>query len=120
MTAHALFVLAQAKSSPLDFMSTAPMFVIVIAVFYFVVFRPQQKQMKEQAAMLGALKKGDEVVTTGGLIGKIFSVADKELVLELAPGLKVRALKTAVQVKVPEAKVDGVKADDAQIKKEEK
>jgi preprotein translocase subunit YajC len=111
-----LLLLGQAKGP--DLFGMLPMFVIVLGVFYFIVFRPQQKQLKDQQLMLAGLKKGDEVVLQSGLIGKVFSVADKEVMVELAPGVKVRALKSAVQGKPPAA--PEVKADEAQAKKEEK
>lgn len=80
----------------------------MLAVMYFVMIRPQQKQQKEQQAMLSALKKGDQVVTTGGLLGKVIEVQDKIVVVEIASNTKVKVLKTSVQV-VPEKKADAEK-----------
>lgn len=112
-------ILAQAKSPGL--MDMAPMLLGVAAIFYFLVIRPQQKQLKDQQTMLSALKKGDDVVTQGGVLGKIFSIADKVVTLEVSSGVKLRVLKSSIQAKVTvtdePAKAD-VKADDA--KKEEK
>ncbi len=90
----------------------------IFAIMYFLMIRPQQKQMKEQQAMIASLKKGDDVVTTGGLLGKVFAVADKTLTLEIANGVKVRVLKTAIQAKATVSE-EPAKADDA-AKKEEK
>jgi preprotein translocase subunit YajC len=88
----------------------------LIAIMYFVMIRPQQKQAKETQAMLSALKKGDDVVTSGGLLGKIFSIDEKTATLEVGGGVKLRVLKSSIQAKVTvEAKSD---ATDA--KKEEK
>jgi preprotein translocase subunit YajC len=88
----------------------------LIAIMYFVMIRPQQKQAKETQEMLSALKKGDDVVTSGGLLGKIFSIDDKTVTLEVGGGVKLRVLKASIQAKVTvEAKSD---ATDA--KKEEK
>ncbi|MFT3838114.1 MAG: preprotein translocase subunit YajC [Myxococcaceae bacterium] len=86
-------------------------FVALIGIMYFVMIRPQQKQQKEQQAMLSALKKGDQVVTTGGLLGKVHEVQDKIVVVEIAQGTKVRVLKTSVTV-LPEKKADDEKKAD--------
>lgn len=72
------------------------MFGLMIAVFYFLILRPQQKRQKEHASMLEALKKGDEVVTQGGLIGKVSKVADAEVTLDLGDGVKVKVVKQTV------------------------
>lgn len=90
----------------------------LFAIMYFVMIRPQQKQAKEQQEMLGSLKKGDDVVTSGGLLGKVFVVTEKTLVLEVASGVKVRVLKSAVQAKATVTD-EAPKADDS-AKKEEK
>lgn len=93
----------------------------LFAIMYFVLIRPQQKQAKEQQAMLGALKKGDDVVTQGGMLGKIFAVADKVVTLEVASGVKIRVVKSSIQSKV--AVSDDVKSDKSETteaKKEEK
>lgn len=72
----------------------------LFAIMYFVLIRPQQKQQKEQQAMLTALKKGDDVITSGGMLGKIYSVDEKVVTLEIARDVKVRMLKSSVQGKV--------------------
>ena len=73
----------------------APMIVIAV-LFWFLLIRPQQKRMKEHRAMVETLKKGDEVVTQGGLVGKITAVRDSELEVEIAPGVKVRVIRSTV------------------------
>jgi len=72
----------------------------IFLVMYFLMIRPQQKQAKELQTMVSSLKKGDKVVTQGGLLGKIFAVYDKEISLEIATGVKVQVLKASVQGKV--------------------
>lgn len=67
--------------------------VMIIVVFYFLLIRPQQKRMKEHQSMLGGLKKGDEVVTGGGIVARIVKVADDRVTLEIAKGVEVTALK---------------------------
>lgn len=64
--------------------------VLLLPIFYFLLIRPQQRRMKQHQDMIGALRKGDTIVTTGGLIGKVKTVADDELRLELAPNVEVR------------------------------
>lgn len=62
----------------------------IIAVFYFLLIRPQQKRLKAHQDMVAGVKRGDVIVTTGGLIGKVRSVAEDELRVELAPNVEVR------------------------------
>lgn len=67
-----------------------PMFVVVFFIFYFLVLRPQQAKLKAQQTMLDGLKRGDEVVTTGGIIGKVAGTEKGYLFLELAPNVRVK------------------------------
>jgi preprotein translocase subunit YajC len=67
-----------------------PIMALVVAVMYFLVFRPQNKKAQEQKKMLSALKRNDEVVTTGGIIGRIAEVGDKVITLEVAPNVRLR------------------------------
>ena len=72
---------------------------VLFAIMYFLMIRPQQKQAKEHRALLAALKKGDDVVTQGGMLGKIYAVTDKIVTLEIANGIRVRVLKSSIQGK---------------------
>lgn len=65
-------------------------------LFYIMIWRPQQKRMKDHAAMLGALKRGDNVVLSSGLIGKIVRVEDKEVGVEIAQGVTVKVVKSLI------------------------
>jgi preprotein translocase subunit YajC len=69
---------------------------IFFGIFYFMIIRPQQKQQKTHKAYLDALKKGDEVITNGGLIGRIAGVQGDVLTLEIASNVRVRVLKDQV------------------------
>lgn len=71
-------------------------FVAVAAIFYFLLIRPQQKQMKETKKMLEALKPGDKVLTRGGMIGVISSLKDDEVELEISKGVKALFTRSAV------------------------
>jgi preprotein translocase subunit YajC len=93
-------------------------FVGLFAIMYFVLIRPQQKQAKDQQNMLSALKKGDDVVTTGGMLGRVFEVRDKVVTLEVSQGTKVRVLKSSIQaVTPPDKKDEGEKKDDSKGEK---
>ena len=72
------------------------MWVGIFAVFYFFMIRPQQKKQKEQKQLLESIKKGDDVVTIGGLHGKVYLVEDTSVTLELDKGVKITFDKTAV------------------------
>jgi preprotein translocase subunit YajC len=73
--------------------SLAPILMLVI-IFWFLIFRPQQKRLKEQQAMLAAIKRGDTVITSGGIIGKVTKAVDGEdLEVEIAPTVKVRLVR---------------------------
>jgi preprotein translocase subunit YajC len=78
-----------------DNMAWVPL-VGIVAVFYFLLIRPQQKQAQKQKALVAALRKGDQVVTQAGMFGKIYSVGDKDVVLEIGGNTKVRWLKSQI------------------------
>jgi len=69
---------------------------LIFLVFWFLIIRPQSKRMKEHKAKIEAVKRGDQVVTGGGLIGKVTKVEESVVEVELAPGMKVRALKSTL------------------------
>ena len=77
------------------FMQMVPL-VLIFVVFYFLLIRPQQKRAKEQRATIDAVKKGDQVVTGGGLIGRVTRVDESEVEIELAANVKVRAVKATL------------------------
>ena len=70
--------------------------VLIFVVFYFLLIRPQQKKAKLHRELLAALRRGDRIVTSGGLIGKITRVGDNELVVEIAEGVRVRVARGMV------------------------
>jgi preprotein translocase subunit YajC len=71
--------------------------ILIFAIMYFLLIRPQQKKMKDHQAMVNALRRGDQVITQGGLIGKVSKVKeDGELEVEIADGVKVRVVKSTV------------------------
>jgi preprotein translocase subunit YajC len=84
---------APAKPSMLE--SIFPFF-IIFAVFYFLIIRPQAKQRKEHATLLTQLKKGDEVITSSGIYGKIEGLNEKFVTLEVDQGVKLKVLRSQV------------------------
>jgi preprotein translocase subunit YajC len=71
--------------------------ILIFAIMYFLLIRPQQKKVKEHQAMVAAVRRGDQVVTQGGLIGKVSKVKDdNEVEVELAEGVKVRVVKSTI------------------------
>jgi preprotein translocase subunit YajC len=86
---------AQGTGGPggFDIMTLVPL-ILIFVVFYFLLIRPQQKKVKEHREMLGKLRRGDRIVTNGGLIGKIMKVVNEnELDLEIADGVRVRVMR---------------------------
>ena len=77
------------------------MMVVFIAIFYFLLIRPQQKKAKEHQAMVTRLSAGDEVVTTGGILGKIVEVGDSFITLEIAPNVQIKVQKFQVTSLMP-------------------
>lgn len=104
MTTTSLLAAAAAPSGASFFIQTIPL-VLVFVIFWFLLIRPQQKRMKEHQAEIAAVKKGDRVVTGGGLIGKVTRVGDTEVEVELGPNVRVQALKSTLsQVVDPTAR----------------
>lgn len=86
-----------ANGSPQDSLfSTLLMFGLIIAIFYFLILRPQQKRQKEREKMLNAVKKGDRVVTAGGLHGTVAGIDEKTLLLQVADNVKMKFDRSAV------------------------
>lgn len=75
--------------------------VLMFVVLYFVMIRPQMKRQKEHRAMVEALAKGDEVATAGGLIGKVISLSEGFIHVEIAPGVQVQLQRSAVTQVLP-------------------
>jgi preprotein translocase subunit YajC len=92
--------------------------VLIFVVFYFLLIRPQQKKMREHRDMLGSVKRGDRVVTGGGIIGLVTKViGDSELQVEIADGVRVRVAKSTISnILARNEAVKGGKDDDADEK----
>jgi preprotein translocase subunit YajC len=70
--------------------------VMILVVFYFLLIRPQQKRLKEHQERIGGIRRGDTVVTSGGIIGKVTKVAEEEVTVEIAPNVSVRVIKSTI------------------------
>jgi len=79
--------------------------VLMFVVLYFVMIRPQMKRQKEARAMIEALAKGDEVATSGGVLGKITSLGDQYIGLEIASGIEIKVQRSAVVQVLPKGAV---------------
>lgn len=92
-------ILLQAQSSQTTMIYQLLMWAGIIGVFYFFMIRPQQKKQKDQKAFLAALKKGDEVVTIGGLHATVVSVYESTVTVEVEKGMKLKFDKSAISRK---------------------
>ena len=81
--------------------------VVFVAIFYFMLIRPQQKRMKDQQAMLAKLAAGDEVVTSGGILGRITEVGDPFVTLEVAEGVRLRVQRSQISQLMPKGTLKG-------------
>jgi preprotein translocase subunit YajC len=87
-----------------DLMTFLPMIAIFV-VFYFLLIRPQQKRAKETRAMLDALQKGDEVITAGGIVGKIAKLNEQYATVEIAPNVEISVQRAAISQLLPKGTV---------------
>lgn len=98
---------AASAAGATDLMSFLPI-VIIFILFFFMIIRPQMKQAKETRAMVAAIKKGDEVATTGGVVGKVTKVGDSFVSIEIAEGTVINLQKTAVQTLLPPGTIKSI------------
>jgi len=77
------------------------MMVVFVAIFYFLLIRPQQKKAKEHQALVSKLSTGDEVVTTGGILGKVTEVGESFVTMEIADGVRIKVQKFQVGSLMP-------------------
>ena len=80
----------------------------MFVVFYFILIRPQQKRMKEHKSLVASLKKGDEIVTNGGLLGKVTEAGDNYLTIELAENVSVKLQRSAVAAVMPKGTLKNI------------
>jgi preprotein translocase subunit YajC len=100
----------KAPSSPFGGFSLLPM-VLIFAILWFVMIGPERKNRKQREALLANLKKGDEVMTSGGLYAKVASIQDDVVVLQIAEGVRAKYSRTAIQSVVTKAEASAAAAD---------
>jgi len=82
--------------------------ILMFAVLYFLMIRPQMKRQKEQKAMMAAIAKGDEVVTSGGMLGRVTKVTDAYVTLEIASGTEIAIQKVAIATLLPKGTIKSI------------
>ncbi|MBT5892037.1 MAG: preprotein translocase subunit YajC [Chromatiales bacterium] len=95
-----------------DLMGLAPL-VLIFVVFYFLLIRPQTKRQKEHREMVAAISAGNEVVTAGGVLGKVVKVADQFVIIEIADGVEVAAQKHTLGAVMPKGTVKSARSGKA-------
>ena len=84
---------ATAPSIVEQLLQMLPMFVLIVVIFYFVIYRPQKQQRDKHKAMLSDLKKGDKVITTGGIWGTVTNIGKETVTLQVAENAKIKVLR---------------------------
>ena len=101
-----------AQQGSAELFNTLLMFGLIFLVFYFLVIRPQQKKMKQHREMLGALRRGDRVVTAGGIIGLVTKVVnEQEVMLEISDNVRVRVVRDTITSVMAKTEPVGGKAE---------
>lgn len=100
MTIHLLAAGAGAVGAPPAWISFLPI-IGMIAIFWFLIIRPQMKRQKEHQTKIAGIKKGDQVVTAGGLVGKVVKVDDTYAEIELGTNVRVKAIKATIGDIIP-------------------
>lgn len=109
---------AQAAGAPggSELMGFLPL-ILIFVVFYFLLIRPQQKRMKQHKEMLGSIRRGDRIVTNGGIVGQVVRAGDDELTVEIAENVRVKVMRDMVANVV--AKTEPVKGGNKEEDKAE-
>jgi len=96
ISVHSLLAAAAGGAGGAEILFGIAPWLMIFVIFYFLMIRPQQRRVKEHQATIAAVKKGDEVVTGGGIRGKVTRVTDDEVEVEIAQGVRVRAVKSTL------------------------
>jgi preprotein translocase subunit YajC len=89
-------LMLQAAGGMESILSSIVPFLLIIVIFYFLILRPQQKRQKERAALLESMKKGDKVITAGGIYGTVEGIEDKTILVKVADNVKMKMERSAV------------------------
>jgi preprotein translocase subunit YajC len=91
------FAYAQAAPGAFDYLNSLLIpTMLIIGIMYFLMIRPQQKRLKEHQAMVATLRRGDTIVTSGGIIGKVARVDEQEVQIEIAEGVKIKVVRSTI------------------------
>ncbi len=101
MLISSAYAQAAGGSSQTDMLTSFLPMIAIFVVFYFLLIRPQQKRAKEARELLTSLEKGNEVVTSGGMVGKIAKLSDQYVTIEIAPSVEVTVQRAAVTQLLP-------------------
>ncbi len=99
---------AQAASGDPGLLPTLFPIFLLVAVIYFIMIRPQQKRNKQHRQMLGELQKGDEIVTIGGMVGRVTRIADEHVTVCISGNTEVSFQKQAIQSVLPKGTIDSI------------
>jgi len=99
---------AQGAGAQGDGMMSLIMIVLMFGVLYFLMIRPQMKRAKEHKAMLDALQKGDEVVSAGGVLGRITKIGENYVTVEIANNIEIQVQRPAVQLVLPKGTIKNI------------
>lgn len=102
----AMAAAGQAPQGGDAFLSLLPL-IIIFAIFWFLIIRPQTKRAKQHREMVGALKTGDEVVTQGGILGRIVALDDNFATIEVADGVRIRVQRQMIGAVMPKGTIAG-------------
>lgn len=103
MNAFTLMLMSPQGDGGPSLVSNLILFGSIIAIFYFMIIRPQQKREKERQGMLAALKKGDKIVTSGGMHGTVIGIDEKTVLVQIADNVKVKLERGSITSIVREA-----------------
>jgi preprotein translocase subunit YajC len=107
LISEALAQTAPGGAGGMDILSMLPL-VLMFVLLYFLLLRPQMKRAKEQKQMIASLQKGDEVITSGGALGRVAKVSDHYVNLEIAPNVEITVQKSAIQTMLPKGTIKNV------------
>jgi preprotein translocase subunit YajC len=99
---------AQGAAAPGGGMESMLLIVLMFVVLYFLMIRPQMKRAKEHKAMIEALQKGDEVITAGGMLGRISKINENYATLEIANNVEIQVQRAAVQLVLPKCTIKNI------------
>lgn len=109
-TAYAAATPAGTPSTPAaGFLSMLPMLLLIVVVFYFLLVRPQSKRAKEQKELISSLNMGDEIMTSGGIIGRITKLRDNYVALNIGHEVEIILQKNAIVMVLPKGTIDSIK-----------